>query len=128
MTQLHLAVALDGAGWHPAAWRDPAARPRELFTAAYWKDQLAEAQRGLLDLATIDDTLTIQSADHFAADDRTDQVRGRLDATLVAARIAPSSAHIGIVPTVMATHTEPFHVSTAIATLDYVSTAASSRH
>ena len=20
---LHLAVALDGAGWHPAAWREP---------------------------------------------------------------------------------------------------------
>ena len=25
---LHLAVALDGAGWHPAAWREPGARPR----------------------------------------------------------------------------------------------------
>ncbi|WP_460491441.1 hypothetical protein [Dactylosporangium cerinum] len=23
MTHLHLAVALDGAGWHPAAWRSP---------------------------------------------------------------------------------------------------------
>ena len=32
-TPLHLAVALDGAGWHPAAWRDPSARPAELFTA-----------------------------------------------------------------------------------------------
>ena len=31
---LHLAVALDGAGWHPAAWREPGARPAELFTAA----------------------------------------------------------------------------------------------
>ena len=30
---LHLAVALDGAGWHPAAWREPEARPGELFTA-----------------------------------------------------------------------------------------------
>ena len=30
---LHLAVALDGAGWHPAAWREPGARPTELFTA-----------------------------------------------------------------------------------------------
>ncbi|MER7003717.1 hypothetical protein ABT297_11840 [Dactylosporangium sp. NPDC000555] len=25
----HLAAALDGAGWHPAAWRLPAARPGE---------------------------------------------------------------------------------------------------
>jgi alkanesulfonate monooxygenase SsuD/methylene tetrahydromethanopterin reductase-like flavin-dependent oxidoreductase (luciferase family) len=121
MTQLHLAVALDGAGWHPGAWRSPGARPRELFTAAYWKDLVAEAERGLADFVTIDDTLTIQSADHFAVDDRTDQVRGRLDAALIAARVAPASAYIGIVPTVTATHTEPFHVSKAIATLDYVS-------
>ena len=35
---LHLAVALDGAGWHPAAWREPGARPTELFTAGYWVD------------------------------------------------------------------------------------------
>ncbi|GIF21806.1 alkanesulfonate monooxygenase SsuD/methylene tetrahydromethanopterin reductase-like flavin-dependent oxidoreductase (luciferase family) [Actinoplanes tereljensis] len=122
MTQLHLAVALDGAGWHPDAWRDPAARPQDLFTAGYWKGLVAEAERGLIDFVTIDDSLTIQSADHFAPDDRVDQVRGRLDATLIAARVAPASAHIGIVPTVTATHTEPFHVSTAIATLDYVST------
>jgi alkanesulfonate monooxygenase SsuD/methylene tetrahydromethanopterin reductase-like flavin-dependent oxidoreductase (luciferase family) len=121
MTELHLAVALDGAGWHPAAWRDPAARPRELFTAAYWKALVAEAERGQVDFVTIDDTLTLQSADHFAADDRIDQVRGRLDAALIAARVAPSSAYVGIVPTVTTTHTEPFHVATAIATLDYVS-------
>ncbi|MFF5235313.1 LLM class flavin-dependent oxidoreductase [Dactylosporangium sp. NPDC000521] len=122
MTQIHLAVALDGAGWHPAAWRSPAARPHELLTAGYWAGLLAEAQRGLLDFVTIDDALTIQSADQFAPDSRTDQVRGRLDALLVAARIAPGSAHIGVVPTVTTTHTEPFHTSKNVATLDYVST------
>jgi len=121
MTQLHLAVALDGAGWHPAAWRSPDARPAELFTAAYWKSLVADAERGKLDFVTIEDTLTIQSADRFAADERTDQVRGRLDATLVAARVAPASASIGLVPVATTTHTEPFHVSKAIATLDYVS-------
>ncbi len=39
---LHLAVALDGAGFHPAAWRDPSARPAELFSAASRED-LAQA-------------------------------------------------------------------------------------
>jgi alkanesulfonate monooxygenase SsuD/methylene tetrahydromethanopterin reductase-like flavin-dependent oxidoreductase (luciferase family) len=29
--------------------------------------------------------------------------------------------HIGLIPTVVSTHTEPFHVSKAIATLDYAS-------
>ncbi len=27
---LHLAVALDGAGRHPAAWREPGAHPSEV--------------------------------------------------------------------------------------------------
>ncbi|GAY09084.1 LLM class flavin-dependent oxidoreductase [Pseudonocardia sp. N23] len=120
-TPLHLGVSLDGAGRHPAAWREPGARPDELFTAGYWADLVAEAEHGLLDLVTIDDSLGLQSADPFAADDRVDQVRGRLDASMLAARIAPLTAHIGILPTVVVTHTEPFHVSTTIATIDYVS-------
>ena len=41
---------------------------------------------------------------------------------LVAARVAPLTRNIGLIPTAIATHTEPFHLSKAIATLDYVST------
>jgi alkanesulfonate monooxygenase SsuD/methylene tetrahydromethanopterin reductase-like flavin-dependent oxidoreductase (luciferase family) len=118
---LHLAVALQDAGWHPAAWREPGARPRELFDARYWLDSVLEAERGLLDFVTFEDSLGLQSADPFGADDRTDQVRGRLDAVLTAARVAPLTHGIGLVPTLVATHTEPFHLSKAIATLDFVS-------
>jgi alkanesulfonate monooxygenase SsuD/methylene tetrahydromethanopterin reductase-like flavin-dependent oxidoreductase (luciferase family) len=109
---LHLALALDGAGWHPASWREPDARPRDLLTAGYWVDLVAEAERGLLDLVTIEDTLGSTPPG----------VAGRLDAVLVAARVAPLTRHVGIVPTQVTTHTEPFHASKAIATLDYVST------
>ncbi|MFD0328434.1 LLM class flavin-dependent oxidoreductase [Streptacidiphilus monticola] len=119
---LHLAVALDGTGWHPASWREPEARPADLFRAGYWAGLVQEAERGLLDFVTLEDGLGLQSADRFEPDDRTDQVRGRLDAALIAARVAPLTRHIGVVPTVVATHTEPFHVSKSIATLDYVST------
>ncbi|WP_042418002.1 LLM class flavin-dependent oxidoreductase [Streptacidiphilus anmyonensis] len=119
---LHLAVALDGAGWHPAAWREHDARPAELLTARFWADLVAEAERGLLDLVTVEDSLSLQSAHPLEPDERTDQVRGRLDAVLTAARIAPLTRHIGLVPTAVVTHTEPFHLSKAIATLDHVST------
>ncbi|MBB5874144.1 alkanesulfonate monooxygenase SsuD/methylene tetrahydromethanopterin reductase-like flavin-dependent oxidoreductase (luciferase family) [Allocatelliglobosispora scoriae] len=119
---LHLAVALDGAGWHPAAWRQPRARPGDLLTAGYWADLAAEAERGLLDFVTIEDSLGLQSSRIDGLDGRTDQVRGRLDAVLTAARIAPLTSRIGLVPTATVTHTEPFHVSKALATLDYVST------
>ncbi|QTE02350.1 LLM class flavin-dependent oxidoreductase [Streptomyces cyanogenus] len=118
---LHLAVALDGTGWHPASWREPVARPRDLFTAGYWADLITEAERGLLDFVTLEDDLGPQSSRLLAPDERTDQVRGRLDAVLIASRVAPLTRHIGLVPTVVATHTEPFHISKAIATLDHVS-------
>src|ERR1700685_4278891 len=119
---LHLAVALEGAAWHPAAWREPDAQPQRLFTADYWSELAQQAERGLLDFLTIEDGLNLQSDDHFQADSRTDRVRGQLDAVLIAARAAPTTRHIGFVPTAITLHTEPFHLSKAIATLDYVST------
>ncbi|MFI9245577.1 LLM class flavin-dependent oxidoreductase [Streptomyces sp. NPDC053086] len=119
---LHLAVALDAAGWHPAAWRAADARPGALFSAEYWADLVTEAERGLLDFVTFEDALGVQSAAFHRPDDRTDQVRGNLDAVLLAARVAPLTTHIGLVPTANVTHTEPFHVATGVATLDHVST------
>jgi alkanesulfonate monooxygenase SsuD/methylene tetrahydromethanopterin reductase-like flavin-dependent oxidoreductase (luciferase family) len=119
---LHLAIALDGAGWHPAAWREPDAQPQRLFTDSYWSELAQQAESGLLDFLTIEDGLSLQSDDHLQPDLRTDRVRGRLDAVLIAARVAPVTRHIGFVPTAITTHTEPFHLSKAIATLDYVST------
>jgi alkanesulfonate monooxygenase SsuD/methylene tetrahydromethanopterin reductase-like flavin-dependent oxidoreductase (luciferase family) len=117
---LHLAVALDGTGWHPAAWREPGARPAELFTAGYWADLARTAERGLLDLLTLEDGFGLQSGHHLIEPDRrTDRVQGRLDAELVAAFLAPLTSRIGLVPTVITTHTEPFHVASALATLDH---------
>jgi alkanesulfonate monooxygenase SsuD/methylene tetrahydromethanopterin reductase-like flavin-dependent oxidoreductase (luciferase family) len=120
-THLHLAVALDGTGWHPASWREPDARPADLLTPRYWTDLVGEAERALLDFVTIEDGLILQFDDPLRADQRTDRVRGRLDAVLIASRVAPLTSHIGFIPTAITTHTEPFHLSKAIATLDYVS-------
>jgi alkanesulfonate monooxygenase SsuD/methylene tetrahydromethanopterin reductase-like flavin-dependent oxidoreductase (luciferase family) len=119
---LHLAIALEGAGWHPAAWREPSARPAELFGAAYWLDVVSLAERALADFVTIEDSFSLDAAGLSTDDGDTEQVRGRLDAVLIADRVAPATHHIGLVPTALATHTEPFHISKAIATLDYVST------
>ena len=56
---LHLAVALDGYGWHPEAWRtSPGAEP--VTSGRYWSDLAVTAERGLLDFVTFDDALTPQ--------------------------------------------------------------------
>ena len=121
-----LAIGLRGAGRHPAAWRDPEARPDALFSASYWRDAIVTAERAGADLVTLDDgfeprPLLPGESSAGAPPVRTDLVNGRLDTVLIAARIAPLTTRIGLLPTVTVTHTEPFHTSKAIATLDYVS-------
>lgn len=120
-TAIHLAIALDGAGFHPAAWRDGSARPDELFRGGYWADLARTAERGLVDFVTIEDAFSLQSSRWNSVDDRTDQVRGRLEALAIAAFVAPVTQHIGVVPTVVPTHAEPFHIASGISTLDFVS-------
>jgi alkanesulfonate monooxygenase SsuD/methylene tetrahydromethanopterin reductase-like flavin-dependent oxidoreductase (luciferase family) len=119
---LHLGVALDGAGWHADAWTEPGARPSELLTGRYWTDQVAEARRGLLDFVTIEDSYRLRPL--VGKDIRhqmPDPVRGRLDAVMIAARVAPLVPGIGVLPAASTTLTEPFIVSTQIATLDFIS-------
>jgi alkanesulfonate monooxygenase SsuD/methylene tetrahydromethanopterin reductase-like flavin-dependent oxidoreductase (luciferase family) len=120
--QLHLGVALDGYGWHPRAWRATLtadAATESVLSGRYWAGLAATAERGLLDFLTIDDTLMPQPGRREEISPR--RLAGRADAVLVAARIAPVTRHIGLIPVATVTHTEPFHVSKAIATLDYVS-------
>jgi alkanesulfonate monooxygenase SsuD/methylene tetrahydromethanopterin reductase-like flavin-dependent oxidoreductase (luciferase family) len=120
-TPLHLGVALDGAGWHPAAWRDDTARPQALFDPDYWVSLVADAQAAGIDLVTLEDSFGLQTGGYGAVELRGDEVRGRLDALLLANTIAAKVPAIGIVPTVTTTHTEPFHTATGIQTLDHVS-------
>ncbi|MGW7253419.1 LLM class flavin-dependent oxidoreductase [Streptomyces sp. NPDC054834] len=63
------------------------------------------AESGGLDFVTLDDTFARPDPDAFA----------------VLSRVAPATHRIGLVPTVAATHTEPFHVRDAVAALDRVS-------
>lgn len=93
---LHLAVALDRPGTHGAESYVRAARL---------------AERGRFDFVTIGDGFGPPPA----------AGKGRPDALAVLARVAPATERIGLVPTVTTTHTEPFHLSCAVATLDWVS-------
>ncbi|WP_018532392.1 MULTISPECIES: LLM class flavin-dependent oxidoreductase [unclassified Streptomyces] len=63
------------------------------------------AEHGALDFVTLHDTFAAPGPDALA----------------VLSRLAPRTSRIGLVPTVTTTHTEPFHVQAAVATLDWVS-------
>jgi alkanesulfonate monooxygenase SsuD/methylene tetrahydromethanopterin reductase-like flavin-dependent oxidoreductase (luciferase family) len=115
---VHLGVALDGYGWHPEAWRQ-SPEPQPVTSGRYWAGLAIAAERGLLDFVTFDDALTAQRRRRPEIDPR--WLAGRPDAVLVASRVAPVTNHIGLIPVATVTHTEPFHVSKAIATLDFIS-------
>ena len=116
----------------PGHWNDPEARalrlqtgvePRPLFLAVELpavgaaqtlaRDTLA-ALRGF---AGADVDLAI------LADDRRPAVPGqaRIDAPTLAAFAAPQVPRIGLAATIATTHTEPFHLSKVVQTLDHVS-------
>jgi alkanesulfonate monooxygenase SsuD/methylene tetrahydromethanopterin reductase-like flavin-dependent oxidoreductase (luciferase family) len=106
-------VSIDGAGRHPAAWR-VAAEPIDWFGAHHLVRMAQEAERGRFDFVVFEDAFGRPPVGGG-------QRGGRLDALLVAARVAPVTEAIGLIPVVTTTHTEPFHVSKNIATLDFVS-------
>lgn len=110
---LHLGVALDDAGAHAAAWRSQGA-DTGLFTAERLVHLARTAERGGLDFVALDDGFDPPERGSAA-------LPARFDAVLALARIAPATTTIGLLPTVTTTHTEPFHVSKNIATLDLVS-------
>jgi len=109
---LHLAVALNGAGWHPAA--NPPATDGAVLTARYWREQVRLAEEAGADLVTLDDTFGPPA-------DVAGRRRPRLDAHVLAASLATVTSRIGLVPTITTTHTEPYHVAIRTATLDHAS-------
>ncbi|MGH3643258.1 MAG: LLM class flavin-dependent oxidoreductase [Mycobacterium sp.] len=115
---LSVAVALEGYGWHPEAWRHTPDRQPHL-RGRFWVDVVRTAERGMLDFVTFDDGLTPQRRRKPEIEPR--WLTGRPDAVLLASRVAPATTHIGLVPVAAVTHTEPSRLATAIATLDFVS-------
>ncbi|MGV9674629.1 LLM class flavin-dependent oxidoreductase [Nocardia sp. NPDC003482] len=104
-----LGIELPGTGTHPASWRRADSRAEELFTAEYWLDAITAADAAGLDLVFLPDSFALQ----------VEGAVGRLEAVGIAARAAAATHRIGLIPEVPVTHTEPFHVSKAIASLDF---------
>ena len=118
--RITLVTALQGAGWHPAAWRTAGPAAQRLTSLRHWRDVVVEQDRLGVDAVSFEDSFTAGPVD-AAGDLDTSTVVGRLDALLVANAVAPATRALGLVPTVSVTHTEPFHVATGLQTLDHVS-------
>ncbi|MER7842441.1 LLM class flavin-dependent oxidoreductase [Kitasatospora sp. NPDC096077] len=117
---LHLAAALDGAGWHPAARHQPEADPRP-FTLDHWAAQARQAEVGLLDFVTVEDPLSRAPGPGEELDRRLGHTLHRLDALTLAGALAARTRHLGIIPTVVVNSGQPAPIAKAVATLDHLS-------
>lgn len=106
-----LALELDGEGAHPAAWRKARHAPDELLNGSRIRSAVLAAESAGFHVATFADGPVTGSSD----------VAGRLNALQRAAFAGPVTSSIVLVPEVDTVYTEPFHISTQLASLDYVS-------
>jgi alkanesulfonate monooxygenase SsuD/methylene tetrahydromethanopterin reductase-like flavin-dependent oxidoreductase (luciferase family) len=111
--RLLLAVELDGDGGHPASWRYSGRPPGAVLTAAALRSAVAAAEGAGFTLATFADSPVPPGGEPDAA--------GRLEAGTRAAFSAVLTDRIGLAPALHATTTEPFHLATQLASLDYAS-------
>ncbi|MET3936458.1 LLM class flavin-dependent oxidoreductase [Arthrobacter sp. OAP107] len=112
-----LAIELDGDGAHPAAWRKARHTPAELLDGTRVRATVLAAESAGFHVATFaDGSLTPASSGQNGRD-----IPGRLNALQRAAFAGPVTSSIVLVPEVDTVYTEPFHISTQLASLDYVS-------
>ncbi|MBT8161962.1 MULTISPECIES: LLM class flavin-dependent oxidoreductase [Arthrobacter] len=106
-----LALELDGDGAHPAAWRKARHAPDDLLNGARIRNTVLAAESAGFHAATFAD----------GSLDEGSGIAGRLNALQRAAFAGPVTSSIVLVPEVDTVYTEPFHISTQLASLDYVS-------
>lgn len=108
-----LLIELDGDGGHPAAWRK-AASPAASLGPEHLRGSVLAAESAGFHAATFRAAVSTAPTGSVNAN-------GRLNALQQAAFVAPVTRSIALVPEVDTVYTEPFHISTQLASLDYVS-------
>lgn len=109
-----LIIELDGAGGHPAAWRATRTVPAAVLTPGRLRELVLAAESAGFHAATFSDAPLPEEG---AGPDEA----ARLNALQRAAFAGPVTHSIALIPEVDTVYTEPFHISTQLASLDYVS-------
>ena len=107
---LHLGVDLSGTAARPSQWTPHGPSLRVAFDAEQLVELVATAERGALDLVTIDDTFRL-------VPDRPTV----FDAARAALRLAPATERIGLVPSIPTAQVAPEHVAQALGAIDAAS-------
>ena len=113
-----LIIDLDGAGSHPAARRVSPAAPDAALDPGHVRGAVLAAESAGFHAATFSDPGLPDTAPAERPDAR---AAARLNALQRAAFAGPVTRSLALIPEVDTVYTEPFHISTQLASLDYVS-------
>lgn len=105
-------------GDHRMSWRHPEAPGREVFGLEYYRRLAETAEAGRLDLLFAADHVAMwdsfaSNVEHYA--------NARLEPVTLLAALAATTRHIGLLPTISASYSEPYNVARMLASLDHVS-------
>jgi alkanesulfonate monooxygenase SsuD/methylene tetrahydromethanopterin reductase-like flavin-dependent oxidoreductase (luciferase family) len=114
---LILGIEIDGEGSHPAAWRRAAHPPAGLFDPRRLARLAATAERAGFAFATLDDDIVPPGSDP--------DVVGRIGSVERAAYMSAALSVLSVVPVVSTTYSEPFHVSSQLASIDHLTAGRS---
>ena len=116
-TGLVLGIEIDTDGSHPAAWRRAAHPPAGLFDARRLVGLAEIAERAGFAFVTLDDDI-VPPGSH-------PDVTGRIGSVERAAYLSAALSTLSVVPAVSTTYTEPFHVSSQLASIDHLTAGRS---
>lgn len=111
--QLHLAVNVQPSGTHQAGWRAPGGHPRGFIDLGFYREIAKHAERGTLDAIFLADYVAFQP-------ESPRQPRWTLDPVVTLSALASITTHIGLIPSISTTLTQPYHVARVIASLDHL--------
>ena len=110
-TPFTIGLDIDGAGSHPAAWRDARHPPATLLSGRRVARVVQLAEAAGISYLTF-------AGSHLPPGSDPD-IPARLDPVQQAAYAAPLTSRIGLIAEVPVTYLEPFHVATQLASIDH---------
>lgn len=111
--QLHIGILIYGCGHHQAAWQQPESSVERLGDITYYQQLAQLAEKGLFDVAFFADNQAFNPG-------FTTMPSFWFDPLINLTAISQVTQHIGLVPTISSTFSNPFTVARQLLSLDHI--------
>jgi N-acetyl-S-(2-succino)cysteine monooxygenase len=115
-----LAVLIEGAGTHPAAWMHPSSRRGDSTDINYYRRLAQLAERGKFDMFFVADTPATRTS-NMKVWSKFPMFMNALEPVTLLSAVAGATSHIGLGATVSTSFFEPYNIARQFASLDHIS-------